>query len=85
MYTQVTTEDFEACTNRAFLTTSNCGGIEIAISEDGLIAYADHYMDSVTYSKQWQEIKYTSKGRPFFYYHGAKRYIDDFLKRVSAS
>lgn len=60
-------------------TISNCGGIEIAV-RDEQVAYCDCFNGKEEYCSRWQDIKVDDKGRMFFYWHGRKKYMDNFMR-----
>lgn len=62
------------------LTTSNLGGIEVAVRNDDELAYCDWCGEKPEYCSRWQTIKYDNNGRMFFYWHGRKKYLDNFMK-----
>ena len=70
----ITFEEFDACSNKAYKATSNCGGIEIVVNDTGDTEHSRLCRD-------WQEIKFTAKGRGYFFMHGRKEYIDTFMRK----
>lgn len=82
----ITFEEFNACSNKAYKTTCNCGGIEIAVNDTGeAVAWCERWgLGDTEHSRlcrDWQEIKFTAKGRGYFFIHGRKEYIDTFMRK----
>ena len=61
----------------AVLALSNWGGVEIMVN---------NFCDAVIYrwygkvAQRWQEIKYNSKGEPFFTIQGRRYYLSEFMR-----
>lgn len=72
-----------------YKTHSNCIGTSIAITPEGdAIAYREElYLGGgetkYEYCRGWQEIKYTNSGRPYFFRHGKKDYVDTYYRIYS--
>lgn len=78
----ITFEEFDACNNKAYKTTSNCGGVEIAINDTGeAVAWCERWGKHSCLCRDWQEIKFTANGRGYFFMHGRKEYIDTFMRK----
>ena len=76
----ITSKDFEGA-GTFFKTTSNMGGIELVVSEDGsMAAYRTWFGDEAKYCRDWQEIKYTNSGKPYIYCQGRRHFLDEFLR-----
>ena len=63
-------------TTHGYLTISNHGGFEIAISLDGDDARLK-YFDKVS---RWQEIKLSMAGESYVTYYGTRYNLDEFMK-----
>ena len=62
----ITFEEFDACSNKAYKATSNCGGVEIAVNDTGeAVAWCERWgLGDTEHSRlcrDWQEIKFTAK------------------------
>ena len=82
----ITFDEFDACSNKAYKPTSNCGGIEIAINDAGdAVAWCDRWSGGINehsrLCRDWIELKYTAKGRAYFFYKGRREYLDTFMRK----